>query len=458
MGFRERDTTALPAKPNRLQVYSEYRDDLATTTHSVGLTPAKLARLMRAAESGDMHGQMSLFDELLRKNAHLGSVYRTRRLAVTGTDWELSAANASARAKDIAAFCRDAIDACDNWHDALGDLMDAVGKAYAVGQLCWELVGGSDIVTHIEQWPQREFTFETEAADEPRVITEREPSKGETLAPGQWIVHRSKARSGTLAGGALFTEVSWPVLFGAFNIKDWLAFLEAFGHPRRIAKYPRGIDANGPEAAAIWKALEDLGADGRAMVPEGVSLELIFAKAGSDPGYLSLVKWCEAQISKAVLGQTLTTDEGQHGTRAQAQVHDGVRGDLLRSDCRALAATLRAQYLTPLTVFKYGPEAARDVPRFEFLLEDDEDLKARAEVDRILVRDIGLPLEKEYFYATYDRPRPENDKDLVEPPAPAPAMGAAMRLLPAGDEGDRLVGAEKKSPAIHLERWGAWAM
>nr|WP_284521082.1 DUF935 family protein [Shigella boydii] len=52
------------------------------------------------------------------------------------------------------------------------------------------------------------------------------------------------------------------------------------------------------------------------------------------------VKWrrCDAQISKAVLGQTMTTDNGS--SRSQADVHNQVRMDIVRWDARQLANTL----------------------------------------------------------------------------------------------------------------------
>ena len=57
--------------------------------------------------------------------------------------------------------------------------------------------------------------------------------------------------------------------------------------------------------------------------------------------YERFCEYIDRQVSKAVLGQTLTSDLPRGaGSRAAAQVHDGVRRDILGADARRPAATL----------------------------------------------------------------------------------------------------------------------
>ncbi|CAH8721641.1 DUF935 domain-containing protein [Paenibacillus melissococcoides] len=56
--------------------------------------------------------------------------------------------------------------------------------------------------------------------------------------------------------------------------------------------------------------------------------------------YESLARYCDEQISKAVLGQTLTSDSGG-GSFAQSKTHNEVRHDLTVAIAKDLAATLR---------------------------------------------------------------------------------------------------------------------
>ena len=63
-------------------------------------------------------------------------------------------------------------------------------------------------------------------------------------------------------------------------------------------------------------------------------------KTSSTDLYERLARYCDEQISKAVLGQTLTSDSGG-GSYAQSKTHNEVRHDLTVADCKALASTLR---------------------------------------------------------------------------------------------------------------------
>lgn len=58
------------------------------------------------------------------------------------------------------------------------------------------------------------------------------------------------------------------------------------------------------------------------------------------------------QISKAILGQTLTSDSGG-GSYAQSKTHDEVRHDLTVADAKALAVTIRRDIIRPLVYLNY---------------------------------------------------------------------------------------------------------
>ncbi|MCJ7819004.1 MAG: DUF935 domain-containing protein, partial [Syntrophales bacterium] len=106
--------------------------------------------------------------------------------------------------------------------------------------------------------------------------------------------------------------------------------------------------------------------------------------------------------SKAVLGQTLTTDTtGSTGTYAAAGVHAQVRRDLVEADAQSLAATLREQLLRPLVGFNFGWD--KPVPWFRFRFEEETDLKTLSEVYRNLAA-MGVPLDMEHVAERFGIP------------------------------------------------------
>jgi phage gp29-like protein len=109
---------------------------------------------------------------------------------------------------------------------------------------------------------------------------------------------------------------------------------------------------------------------------------------GSSELYQSFCQYLDAQVSKAVLGQTLTTEmPSSGGSRAAAQVHEGVRRDLLNADARRLAATLARDLVRPIVELNMGPQ--RRYPKIELGMPDDRDAKVFAEIVAMLA-DRGL--------------------------------------------------------------------
>ena len=73
--------------------------------------------------------------------------------------------------------------------------------------------------------------------------------------------------------------------------------------------------------------------------PDGTTIEFVNTeKTSSTDLYERLARYCDEQVSKAILGQTLTSDSGG-GSYAQSKTHNDVRHDLTVADCKALAAT-----------------------------------------------------------------------------------------------------------------------
>ena len=79
-----------------------------------------------------------------------------------------------------------------------------------------------------------------------------------------------------------------------------------------------------------------IGADFGAVIPEGATIEIIESKTSSEntDAYQKMSTWIDKQISKLVLGQTMTTDDGS--SRAQGEIHEEVRQDIAQSGRDAL--------------------------------------------------------------------------------------------------------------------------
>ena len=127
-----------------------------------------------------------------------------------------------------------------------------------------------------------------------------------------------------------------------------------------------------------------------------VWLQVLEANRGTaGPPFQHLLEFLNREISKAWLGQTLTTDiAGQQGSFAAASVHEFVRQDILGGDVRGEGRTIRRQLLAPMTRFRFGPEAP--VPFFRRQADTAKDATELAGVLDMAVNQLGMRVPEEW--------------------------------------------------------------
>lgn len=223
--------------------------------------------------------------------------------------------------------------------------------------------------------------------DELKVCTREYPS-GVELPENKFVVHKYKAKSGHASRAGIMRVVSWMYLFKNYDIKDWVSFCEVFGMPLRLGKYD--ASASESDKKQLMEAIISLGTDAAGIVPSSTMIEFIESqKTTSVEIYEKLARYCDEQISKAILGQTLTSDSGG-GSYAQSKTHNEVRHDLTVADAKSLAVTIRRDIIRPLVEFNYGSEA--NIPFFGFDCHEVEDQKEVVEIYKTLACDMGLAL------------------------------------------------------------------
>lgn len=400
------------APPQVQDKYSEYP--------SRGLTPEKLAAILKEGDDGDVLRQCELYEEMEEKDPHLFSQMQTRKQAVTGLDYEVLPFDANdERDKEIAEFVKEVLNSLEGFEEDLLDLLDAIGKGFAVSEIMWDIKDGHVAVKELKSRQQKRFFWDS-LDDRFKVRTGEDP-EGITLPSNKFIVHRYKARSGHPSRAGVLRIVSWMYMFKNYTLKDWMSFCEVYGMPLRLGKYAQG--ASQDDKKALMRALRQIGADASGIIPDGTSIEFITTeKTSSTDLFERLARYADEQISKAILGQTLTSDSGG-GSYAQSKTHNEVRHDLTEADCKALAATLRRDLIRPLVLYNFG-ETER-IPYIKFDCEESGDLKELSEVLATLVERVGLEVPTEYLYKKFGIPKPEAGEQVARPPSLAAAAQAA---------------------------------
>lgn len=436
------------------QVHDKY-----SSYPSNGLTPVKLAHIFREADTGDIFRQAELFEEMEEKDPHLFSQLQTRKNAVTGLDYEVIAFDQEDEAdKEIANFVAAELEAIESFEDVMMDLLDAIGKGISVSEIIWGYDDGKTVVKEIKNRHQKRFFWDEE--DNFKVMTKEYPM-GILLPENKFIIHKYKAKSGHPARAGILRVVAWMYLFKNYDVKDWVSFAEIFGMPLRLGKYNPA--ASEEDKLALMQALVQIGTDAAGIIPDGTEIEFKeAAKVSSLNIYESLARYCDEQISKAVLGQTLTSDSGG-GSYAQSKTHNEVRHDLTAADCKALAATLRRDLIAPLVYFNFGVDA--HIPYIRFDCEEAGDQKETVEIYKTLICDVGLPVPLSHLYKKFSIPKPEAGEEIAKPPSNMSGFGnmatvSQNKLIANSDKGNIVDGqkdVDKLTDAAIRQSKGAFA-
>lgn len=413
---RYRPITARVAVGDVNDKYSEYPSN--------GLTPRRLARIFRQADEGDVRSQMELYEEMEEKDTHLFSQMQTRKLAVTGLDWEIQPFSKDDRDKVIADFVDEQLKAIENFDEVLTDMLDAIGKGISIMEIIWGVdTDGWNVIDDIQYVHSKKLIWDAQT-DEMLICTREYPS-GIAIPKNKFVVHKYKAKSGHPSRAGVLRVVSWMYLFKNYDIKDWVSFCEVFGMPLRLGKYD--ASASEEDKKQLMEAIISLGTDAAGIVPTSTMIEFIESqKTTSVEIYEKLARYCDEQISKAILGQTLTSDSGG-GSYAQSKTHNDVRHDLTVADAKALAVTIRRDIIRPLVEFNFGMDA--DVPLITFDCHEVEDMKETVDIYRTLSCDMGLPIPASHAYKKFSIPEPEDGEQILKP-----NMVTRTHLLGMADE------------------------
>ena len=234
----------------------------------------------------------------------------------------------------------------------------------------------------------------------------------EPLIPGRWLVHEHRAKSGYIESAALFRVLAWTYAYKAYDVRDMQRFLEMYGLPLRLGKFPAGIGDK--ERDALLRAVRNIGHDGAGVVPDTMSIEFVQAtKTGTVNDFLSAIAYWEKKQSIAILGGTLTSQaDGKTSTNALGEIHNQVRREIMLHDVRQIEPTLTEQLVRPIALLN-GMFPEDRVPVWSYLTEETPDQEKLVKVLKEAAA-IGLEIDLDWAHKAMQIPRAEAGRELLK--------------------------------------------
>lgn len=418
-------------------------------------TPERVETVLRGALNGDHVQQWELFQLMEDTWPRLAKALAELRHAVQQLDWTCQPWSEEGQpptpeATERAQLVSRAVwsmrppqdQAAGGFLGTIGDLMDAWGKGVVVLEVEWQVrrvgrQGPMEVVPLATHWvdPHQYAWSESgrlmlRAAQASSPYDPRSSRGGDVLVPfprDQFLLGVCRARSGPVLGTALLRPLAWWWCAANFSAGWLLNLCQIFGLPIRWANYAPG--SSDQLIDQICDMLENMGSSAWGAFPAGTQINLLEQGkgAGGSPQD-SLLDRADRQADILILGQTLTTDVGNSGSRALGGVHKSVRDEVIQSAADWVAEVLNLQLVPAILRLNYGDDA--EAPEFLPKPVEVQDLKANAERDAILL-DRGVPLPRDWFYQRHQIPLPASGEAVVlGQSATAPGAGDE----PAGDD------------------------
>lgn len=329
---------------------------------------------------------------------HVFACIQSRKAGVLSLEWEIN--RGLDKTKD-AELVEDLLKKLDI-HKLINDILDATLFGFQPIEIMWKKIGNYVLPIELKAKPSEWFCFDEENLLKFRT---KEHYWGEELPPKKFLCPQNNPSYDNPYGERVLSRVFWPVTFKKGGLKFWVVFTEKYGIPHLIGKHPRG--ATKEETDNLADLLEEMIQDAIAVIPDDSSVEIQEAnKSSSAEIFEKLIDKMNSEISKAILGQTLTTEIGATGSYAASNTHMAVRQDIIDADKKLVEKTIN-QLIQWIYEINF---ANAEVPVFELYEPEDVDLTL-AQRDKILY-DTGVKFTKEYFIKTYGLE--EDDFDIRE--------------------------------------------
>lgn len=330
-----------------------------------------------------------VYREVLRDD-QCKSAFQQRRDAVIAAAWEVEPASDAAPDKAAAEFIAEQLDTVE-WDRITDRMLYAVWYGHAVGECLWDVREGKVVLADVRVRDRARFAY-----DSRRQLHLMCNGRYELMPERKfWTISTGADHDDEPYGLGLAHYAYWPVFFKRNDIKFWLVFLEKWAAPTIKGKASAGILGDKAKRDEVLAQLRSFASDTAILVPDGVEVELLEAARGGASSYETLAAAMDAALAKIILSQTMTTDNGS--SRSQAEVHEGVRDLVVKSDADLICGSFNRQVATWLTEWNF-PNARP--PRVWRNIEPPEDLNARAERDAKIYA-LGFEPTEDYVTETY---------------------------------------------------------
>jgi len=291
---------------------------------------------------------------------------------------------------DFVEFCFE--DMTGSFERVLMNIASADEVGYSVNEINWRYLdygpwAGKIGLASIKPKPVSTITFDMDAYGTVNNLVQRTPGEPENVIPiEKCLVYTNDPQGTGLPQGTSELRAAYRHYFSKEALMRWrIVAAEKFSCPTPIGKYPIGTSQE--QQDALLTAMRSIVTDTAIIVPIGTEVDTLSVTGSVMAPYDASIESCNLGITKAILGQTLATEQGASGTGsyAQSKTHGDILAIRQAGKRKEIAEeVIYEQLIRRLVDYNFITDL---YPRFVINPPDDRDLSAMAVIIHTLVTD-----------------------------------------------------------------------
>lgn len=397
------------SQKNPRNMYSMYTSEFSS------LDADKIKFYLESARKGVNFWKSLLFEEIRRRDSHIGAVCQTRKLSVLTSAYEINCEDDKQKE-----FIETVLKQF-NVLNFITDIVESSIQGLSIFEINYDYRQGLGTVptdiclipNHLVMFNDNENQYKImniDLTDYSKIRAVSANSVQDSIDVNQLPqvdlnplklleVHSFDGNSNNgLLNGCIDTLI-WIYFFKSYGIKDWASYIERYAMPLRVGKYDPMMGST--EKNTLIDAVKNIAHNSYAVYPNTAEIDFISdqGKGNSSELFGKYTEYWNEQISIRVLGQTLTTKMEGSGSYAAAKVHDNVRKDIMTSDLKNVELVMNQLIRR---VMNLNFQGIKEYPEFKFTESANLDYQiTKSEIYKNL-QDIGITVNPELIAEEFE--------------------------------------------------------
>jgi len=341
----------------------------------------------------------------------LSGITSDRILAITGTKRQIVGEGAEADAT------REMFGRFNNFSDILTQVITPAlkGGAGHIEQV-WGLVDGKFIYENLIPRSPAKFKFDK---DNNTLLVTEDNSDGAKVADNKFQTLTYRSEFGNKYGFGLYEQVYKMYAMKKIVFPFWGQACEKKSTGVTTVGLPEG-GVSSENMGLLEAFIKGTRVNTGVILPFGMTVDIKHMTGDFSRDFEMFISAIDKAYAILILGQTLTSDIGNVGSKAAATVHNKVRQDILAADTLWVENYINDGLIMPYINFNFPN--VKEYPKWRLSAEEGEDLEALAKVLDILTKLGFKTVPTEWIHEKFSIPIPADGSPVLE----LPGAGAAQ--------------------------------